>query len=94
MKNFIFFVCSLVCLSFVNAQEAQPKGGAVIAIATATQPVTTATSNKVKLQLPECIYAVPGKEVSVYFDNIVLVINPDIYVFDVTCATGRNDHRR
>ena len=90
----LFFVCSLVALSLTHAQEVQQNAGTVIAIATVAQPPQTVAVNKVKLQLPECIYAVPGKEVSVYFDNIVLVINPDNYVFDVTCAKGRNDHRR
>lgn len=51
-------------------------------------------ANTVKLQLPPCIYAVPDVEINVYFDNIVLVPNPDNYVFDVTCPKGRNDQKR
>jgi lysophospholipase L1-like esterase len=50
--------------------------------------------NTVKLQLPPAIYAVPGVESSIYFDNIVRVINPANYVFDVTCDKGRNDQKR
>lgn len=50
--------------------------------------------NFLKLQLPECIYAVPGVETCVYYDNIVMAINPDNYVFKVTCPKGRNDRRR
>ena len=47
-----------------------------------------------KLQLPECIYAVPGVETCVYFDNIILAINPDNYAYRVTCPKGRNDQKR
>ena len=44
--------------------------------------------------LPEKLYAVPGIECNIYFRNIFLVVNPDNYVFDVTCKVGRNDVKR
>lgn len=53
-----------------------------------------AVKNTVRLQLPPAIYAVPGVESCIYFDNVVNVINPDNYVFDVTCTKGRNDQKR
>ena len=48
----------------------------------------------VKLLLPEKIYAVPGIETNVYFENIVRVINPDNYVFEARCKKGRWDEKR
>lgn len=48
----------------------------------------------VKLLLPKKIYASPGIECNIYFDNIVTVINPANYVFEVNCETGRNDAKR
>ena len=48
----------------------------------------------VKLLLPEKIYAVPGVECNIYFNNIVTVINPANYVFEVKCSKGRNDLKR
>ena len=57
-------------------------------------PAAPVVQNKVKLQLPPAIYAVPGIESCIYFDNVVCVINPDNYVFDVKCAKGRNDKKR
>ena len=48
----------------------------------------------VKLLLPEKIYAVPGVECNIYFNNIVTVINPANYVFEVKCEKGRNDLKR
>ena len=48
----------------------------------------------VSLLIPEKIYAVPGVETNVYFNNVVTVINPDNYVFDVDCSKGRNDLKR
>ena len=50
--------------------------------------------NTVHLQLPPALYAVPGVECCIYFDNVVNVINPENYVFDVTCSKGRNDQKR
>ena len=46
------------------------------------------------LDLPAKLYAVPGFEISVYFQNIVRVINPANYAFDVKCAKGRCDALR
>lgn len=51
-------------------------------------------AGNVFLQLPEKIYAVPGVESNVYFDNIVLTPNSGNFIFDVDCAKGRNDEKR
>ena len=48
----------------------------------------------VKLLIPAKIYAVPGVETNVYFQNVVTVVNPANYVFDVDCDKGRNDLKR
>jgi hypothetical protein len=51
-------------------------------------------AENVRLLIPEKIYAVPGVETNVYFNNVVTVINPDNYVFDIICEKGRNDVKR
>ena len=56
--------------------------------------LAVSAAENVKLMIPEVIYAVPGVEMNVYFNNIVTVINPANYVFDVTCPKGRNDLKR
>ena len=56
--------------------------------------VTVRAAEDVKLLIPETIYAVPGVEMNVYFNNVVTVINPANYVFDVDCVKGRNDLKR
>ncbi len=43
---------------------------------------------RVRLLLPPKIYAVPGIETNLYFDNVVLVLNPRNYAFDVNCPKG------
>jgi lysophospholipase L1-like esterase len=60
-------------------------------LATAATASTAATGDfpgDVRLSLPKVIYAAPGLETNLYFDNAVLVINPLNYVFDVTCKQG------
>lgn len=44
-----------------------------------------------KLLLPEKLYAVPGFEINIYFQNVVTVINPANFAFDVECEKGRCD---
>ena len=48
----------------------------------------------VKLLLPEKIYAVPGVETNIYFENIVRVINPANYIFEARSKKGRWDEKR
>jgi len=42
----------------------------------------------VRLLLPPAIYAAQGVEANLYFENVVLVVNPANYVFDVDCEKG------
>jgi len=48
----------------------------------------------VKLLLPKVIYAVPGVEMNVYYDNVMLVVQPGKFVCDVTCAKGTQQSER
>ena len=47
-----------------------------------------------ELTLPPVLYAVPGIETNVYFENTVLAINPANLVFDVTCPKGAQQRER
>ena len=47
-----------------------------------------------RLQLPEKIYAVPGIECNVYFENIFLTLNSANFAFEVKCKKGRCDEKR
>src|SRR5687768_8955588 len=49
---------------------------------------------RVRLVLPPVIYAVPGMETNVYFDNVVLVLDPDDYAFDADCIKGKQMDER
>ncbi len=54
----------------------------------------TVVSNPIRLCLPPVIYAVAGDEANVYFDNVMLVINPRNYAIDVKCPIGRQQVER
>ncbi|MFB3904604.1 MAG: SGNH/GDSL hydrolase family protein [Acidobacteriota bacterium] len=42
----------------------------------------------VRLVLPETIYATPGIETNLYFENVLLTLTPGAYFYDVTCPKG------
>jgi lysophospholipase L1-like esterase len=48
----------------------------------------------VRLVLPPDLYATPGHEMNLYFDNAVLLLNSRDYLFDVECPKGRQDQER
>lgn len=48
----------------------------------------------IRLVLPPMVYAVVGQEMSVYFDNLALMLNAQNYAFDVECAKGRQQEER
>lgn len=47
-----------------------------------------------RLLLPPAVYAVPGHEISIYFDNVILTPCVKNYLFDVDCKAGRQDQER
>ena len=56
--------------------------------------LTAAPALQNRLQLPEKIYAVPGIECNIYFENLFLTVNPANFAFEVKCAKGRCDEKR
>lgn len=47
-----------------------------------------AEAGPVRLLLPPVIHAGPGVEANLYFENVILAVNPANYVFDVDCEKG------
>jgi hypothetical protein len=60
------------------------------AVVTAATPATTTApiAGPVRLVLPAVIYARPGIEANLYFDNVVLALDTDDYAFDAICDKG------
>jgi lysophospholipase L1-like esterase len=56
--------------------------------------VTQEPANRIRLRLPKTIYAAPGIEMNVYFENVALTLNPANYAFDVICAKGVQQSER
>ena len=55
------------------------------------------TPAALQLTLPLAMYAVPGVEMNIYFDNVVLTETPEAYRFQVTCehrSSEREDDGR
>lgn len=63
-------------------------------VAPTEQPLPSEFPGVVRLLLPEAIYAAPGVEMNVYFDNVVAVPRPGNYIFDVTCPKGTQQSER
>jgi lysophospholipase L1-like esterase len=57
-------------------------------------PWAVAGENSLRLDLPPAAYAVPGVEMNVYWDNIVLTQTPEQYKFTARCDVGRSEARR
>ena len=53
-----------------------------------------AEAGPVRLILPPLIPAVPGVEANIYFENVIIAVNPANYVFDVDCEKGMNQSER
>lgn len=47
-----------------------------------------------RLLLPPVVYAVPGVETNIYWDNVVLTETPEQYRFRAACDVGRSGDRR
>ena len=51
-------------------------------------------TKSLQLTLPPTFYAVPGVEMNIYYDNIVLTETPEKYCFEVYCNIGTVEHDR
>jgi len=68
---------------------------AALLFSLASARVVSATGqNDLRPVLPPEIYAAPGVEMSIYFDNVVCTQTPEAYTFWVTCPLGKTQARR
>lgn len=85
MKRLLITALAFLSAAGVYAQTAKD---------TPPKAQAAAEQKSICLQLPPALYAVPGTELNVYFDNIVLVPDIKTLVFDVECQNGRQDVER
>jgi len=90
--------CCRTLSSVSYALRLAASGGLLAPVCAAGAPPapapTSATEEHLVPVLPPAFYAVPGRHMSVYFDNVVLTQHPEKYRFKVTCRLGRTEERR
>lgn len=60
----------------------------------ANPPISAQVPPMLKMSLPEVIYAVPGIESNIYFENMVDTANYRNYAYEVRCSRGsQGEHR-
>lgn len=79
-----------LCVLFAVAASGIPGN----VLAQETPPPSVSAPAGIRLALPPAIYAVPGIESNLYFDNVCLVVNPRNYVFDVDSPRGQQQAER
>ncbi|MCB9921615.1 MAG: hypothetical protein H6822_05510 [Planctomycetaceae bacterium] len=63
-------------------------------VAVCSLGATSIRAEDLQLTLPPVVYAVPGQEMNIYFDNIVLTQSPQTYRFEVACDLGIQEAAR
>lgn len=67
----------------------------ILLLLLAVSPASAAEKTQsLQLTLPPMFYAVPGVEMSIYFDNILLTETPEKYRFEVDCEIGTVEKNR
>lgn len=61
-----------------------------LSFAAAEQTTRISGTSSVRLVLPPVINSVVGTETNIYFDNIVMVLNPANFAFEIKCDKGNH----
>ncbi len=91
MKSFkrsVIIVMSVIAVCMATAAENQ---GKEMQMNTNETVGVSEKGERIGFMVPEKIYAVVGREINIYFRNLVTVINPDMLAFEVNTKLGRTD---
>lgn len=86
MKKSIFFLGAALCCVFM--------AGCCCPSKQKETPRPSFIPPHFKMMLPEVIYAVPGIESNIYFENVIDSATPRAYAFEVKCPRGTHGNFR